>query len=155
MQAGRDRVFFWGGYSPNPCTHPGTDPAAGEGLCLLSIAGRLSVLFVHSGWDRVCFWGMSASAAAKLLGRYCDRALLDVLAPLNLPCLAFIAEIRPAAPVPSSPPVLVLSEAPQPLSAEALGPALQQLDLATPTTLQVRTMGCNCPSASVSPPARA
>ncbi|KAM7083749.1 filamin-binding LIM protein 1 [Ciconia maguari] len=45
-------------------------------------------------------------------------------------------ETRPAAPVPSSPPVLVLSEAPQPLSAEALGPALQQLDLAAPTTLQ-------------------
>lgn len=155
MQAGRDGVFFAGGYSPNPCTHPGTDPAAGEGLCLLSIAGRLSVLFVRSGWDSVCFWGTSASAAAKLLGHYCDRALLDVLAPLNLPCLAFTAEIRPAAPVPSSPPVLVLSEAPKPLSAEALGPALQQLDLATSTTVQVRTMGCNCPSASVSPPARA
>ncbi|NXJ54401.1 FBLI1 protein, partial [Spizaetus tyrannus] len=77
-----------------------------------------------------------ASAAAKLLGHYCDRALLDVIAPLNLPCLAFTAEIRPAAPVPSSPPVLILSKAPQPLSAEALGPALQQLDLATPATLQ-------------------
>ncbi|NXW39090.1 FBLI1 protein, partial [Phaetusa simplex] len=50
--------------------------------------------------------------------------------------LAFAAETHPAAPVPSSPPVLVLSEAPQPLSAEALGPALQQLDLAAPTTLQ-------------------
>ncbi|XP_055654961.1 filamin-binding LIM protein 1 [Falco peregrinus] len=47
-------------------------------------------------------------------------------------------ETRPVAvaPVPSSPPVLVLSEAPQPLSAEVLGPALQQLDLAAPTTLQ-------------------
>ncbi|NXX20395.1 FBLI1 protein, partial [Podargus strigoides] len=78
----------------------------------------------------------SASTVAKLLGRYCDGALLDVIAPLNLPCLAFTAETRPVAPVPSSPPVLVLSEAPQPLSAEALDPALQQLNLAAPTTLQ-------------------
>ncbi|XP_031469376.1 filamin-binding LIM protein 1 isoform X3 [Phasianus colchicus] len=38
--------------------------------------------------------------------------------------------------VPSSPPALVLSEAPQPLSAEALAPALQQLDLAAPATVQ-------------------
>ncbi|XP_074017803.1 filamin-binding LIM protein 1 [Numenius arquata] len=45
-------------------------------------------------------------------------------------------EIHPAAPMPSSPPVLILSEAPQPLSAEALSPALQQPDLAAPTTLQ-------------------
>ncbi|NWS77434.1 FBLI1 protein, partial [Crotophaga sulcirostris] len=54
----------------------------------------------------------------------------------NPPCPAFTAETHPAAPVPSSPPVLVLSKAPQPLSAETLGPALQQLDLAAPTTLQ-------------------
>ncbi|NXX58859.1 FBLI1 protein, partial [Scopus umbretta] len=78
----------------------------------------------------------SASAAAKPLGHYCDGVLLVIIAPLNPPCLAFAAETRPAAPVPSSPPVLVLSEAPQPLSAEALGPALQQLDLAAPATLQ-------------------
>ncbi|XP_042650367.1 filamin-binding LIM protein 1 [Tyto alba] len=45
-------------------------------------------------------------------------------------------ETRPEAPVPSSPPVLLLSKAPQPLSVEALGPALQQLDLAAPATLQ-------------------
>ncbi|XP_054031617.1 filamin-binding LIM protein 1 [Dryobates pubescens] len=43
---------------------------------------------------------------------------------------------HPAAPVLVSSPVLVLSEAPKPLSAEALGPALQQLDLAASTTLQ-------------------
>eukprot|EP00075_Anas_platyrhynchos_P009980 XP_027299233.1 filamin-binding LIM protein 1 [Anas platyrhynchos] len=42
----------------------------------------------------------------------------------------------PPAPVPSSSPVLILSEVPQPLSAEALAPALQQLDLAAPATLQ-------------------
>ncbi|NXK13556.1 FBLI1 protein, partial [Herpetotheres cachinnans] len=59
-----------------------------------------------------------------------------LLPPLNTPHLAFASETRPVAPVPSSPPVLILSEAPQPLSAEALGPALQQLDLAAPTTLQ-------------------
>ncbi|NWH59847.1 FBLI1 protein, partial [Geococcyx californianus] len=63
---------FGGSYSPSPHTHPGMDPAAGEGL----------------------------------------------------------------SPVPSSPPVLILSKAPQPLSAETLGPALQQLDLAAPATLQ-------------------
>ncbi|NWY58643.1 FBLI1 protein, partial [Chionis minor] len=47
-----------------------------------------------------------------------------------------MGETFPAAPIPSSPPVLILSDGPQPLSAEALGPALQQLDLAAPTTLQ-------------------
>ncbi|XP_075293700.1 filamin-binding LIM protein 1 isoform X2 [Opisthocomus hoazin] len=56
------------------------------------------------------------------------------LRPLTLPN----GESRPVAPVLSSPPVLVLSEAPQPLSVEALGPALQQLDLAAPTTLELR-----------------
>ncbi|NXH18181.1 FBLI1 protein, partial [Bucco capensis] len=59
-----------------------------------------------------------------------------LLTPLNPPCLPFSTETHPVAPLPSSPPVLVLSEAPQPLSVEALGPALQQLDLAAPTTLQ-------------------
>ncbi|KFP83673.1 Filamin-binding LIM protein 1 [Acanthisitta chloris] len=54
-------------------------------------------------------------------------------------------ETYPTAPVPSSSPVLILSEAPQPLSVEALGLALQQLDLAAPTTLQVRLMGCRPP----------
>ncbi|XP_042669095.1 filamin-binding LIM protein 1 isoform X1 [Centrocercus urophasianus] len=38
--------------------------------------------------------------------------------------------------VPSSPPALILSKEPQPLSAEALAPALQQLDLAAPDTAQ-------------------
>ncbi|XP_065552915.1 filamin-binding LIM protein 1 isoform X1 [Lathamus discolor] len=56
--------------------------------------------------------------------------------PPALPNGAFATETCPAAPVPSSPTVLVLSEAPQPLSAETLVPALQQLDLAAPTTLQ-------------------
>ncbi|NXW62514.1 FBLI1 protein, partial [Eurystomus gularis] len=78
----------------------------------------------------------SVSVAAKLAGSCCDGLLLEVIAPLNPLCLAFTAETHPAAPVPSSPPVLVLTEAPQPLSAEALGPALQQLDLAAPTALQ-------------------
>uniref|UniRef100_A0A8B9C0J6 Filamin binding LIM protein 1 n=1 Tax=Anser brachyrhynchus TaxID=132585 RepID=A0A8B9C0J6_9AVES len=64
--------------------------------------------------------------------------------PPSAPCLAFPAEScprSPPAPVPSSSPVLILSEVPQPLSAEALGPALQQLDLAAPATLQVRPTG--------------
>ncbi|NXJ82242.1 FBLI1 protein, partial [Trogon melanurus] len=55
---------------------------------------------------------------------------------LSLQALVLAAETRPAAPVPSSPPVLVLCDAPQPLSAEALAPALQQLDLEAPATLQ-------------------
>uniref|UniRef100_A0A669QPH9 Filamin binding LIM protein 1 n=1 Tax=Phasianus colchicus TaxID=9054 RepID=A0A669QPH9_PHACC len=55
----------------------------------------------------------------------------------NTHCLASAAESCPRSPaVPSSPPALVLSEAPQPLSAEALAPALQQLDLAAPATVQ-------------------
>ncbi|XP_074781136.1 filamin-binding LIM protein 1 [Athene noctua] len=57
-------------------------------------------------------------------------------------------ETRSVAPVPSSSPVLILSEAPQPLSAEALGPALQQLDLAAPATLQAPA---TCP-AELRPP---
>ncbi|NWW88300.1 FBLI1 protein, partial [Rhynochetos jubatus] len=77
-----------------------------------------------------CPWGRRARRC-KGVG-----ALQDVTAPLNPPRLGFAAGTWPAAPVPSSPPVLILSEAPQPLSAEALGPALQQLDLAAPTTLQ-------------------
>ncbi|XP_009957188.1 PREDICTED: filamin-binding LIM protein 1-like, partial [Leptosomus discolor] len=67
---------------------------------------------------------------AKVLGTHHPQT-----PPLRPPTLPN-GETRPAAPVPSSPPVLFLSEAPQPLSAEALGPALQQLDLAAPATLQ-------------------
>ncbi|NXI36704.1 FBLI1 protein, partial [Galbula dea] len=63
--------------------------------------------------------------------------MLMLLPPTPTPtCLPFSTETHPVAPMPSSTPVLVLSEAPQPLSAEALSPALQQLDLAAPTTLQ-------------------
>ncbi|XP_065506162.1 filamin-binding LIM protein 1 [Caloenas nicobarica] len=51
--------------------------------------------------------------------------------PLRPPALPN-GETHAAAPTP----ILVLSEAPQPLSAEALGPALQQLDLAEPSALQ-------------------
>lgn len=59
----------------------------------------------------------------------------------NTLCLAFAAESSPRSlAVPSSPPALILSEAPQPPSVEALAPALQQLDLAAPAMLQVRTM---------------
>ncbi|NXS23955.1 FBLI1 protein, partial [Mystacornis crossleyi] len=50
--------------------------------------------------------------------------------------LSAAAETHPVAPVPSSPPVLTLSEEPQPSSTEALGLALQQLDLAAPATFQ-------------------
>ncbi|NXM66583.1 FBLI1 protein, partial [Serilophus lunatus] len=67
---------------------------------------------------------------------YRDGALLDIIAPINPPHQCFATETHPTLPVPSSPPGLILSEAPQPLPAEALGPALQQLDLAAPTTLQ-------------------
>ncbi|NXU36568.1 FBLI1 protein, partial [Drymodes brunneopygia] len=76
-----------------------------------------------------CPWG----AASKC---YRDGVLLDITDPLNPPHLSVAAETHPVAPVPSSPPVLTLSEVPQPLPTEALGLALQQLDLAAPTTLQ-------------------
>ncbi|NWR38615.1 FBLI1 protein, partial [Tachuris rubrigastra] len=80
----------------------------------------------------------SASSATKLSGHCCDRVLSwwDIIAPLNPPRLSFAAETHLTVPVPSFPPVLILSEAPQPLSAESLCPALQQLDLAAPATLQ-------------------
>uniref|UniRef100_A0A8B9IR57 LIM zinc-binding domain-containing protein n=1 Tax=Anser cygnoides TaxID=8845 RepID=A0A8B9IR57_ANSCY len=124
-----------------PQADPGLDPAAGEGLCLLSIAGHLSALFVSSCRAGVCFWGWSASAAAKRRGVIAGGEVWDGSwrRPPSAPCLAFPAEScprSPPAPVPSSSPVLILSEVPQPLSAEALGPALQQLDLAAPATLQ-------------------
>ncbi|XP_035423836.1 filamin-binding LIM protein 1 isoform X1 [Cygnus atratus] len=132
---------LWGGCSPNPQTNPGLDPAAGEGLCLLSIAGHLSALFVSSCRAGVCFWGWSVSTAAKRRGVIAGGEVWDGSwrRPPNVLCLAFPAEScprSPPAPVPSSSPVLILSEVPQPLSAEALGPALQQLDLAAPATLQ-------------------
>lgn len=88
-----------------------------------------------------------------MTGRYCDSVLLDIIDPINPPHLSVPTETHLVAPVPSSPPVLPLSEVPQPLSAEALGLALQQLDLAAPTTLPVRITECSPPSASVSPPA--
>ncbi|NXE39448.1 FBLI1 protein, partial [Ptilorrhoa leucosticta] len=69
-------------------------------------------------------------------GCYSDGVLLDIIDPLNPPHLSVATETHPVAPVPSSPPVLTLSEVPQPSSAEALGLALQQLDLAAPATLQ-------------------
>ncbi|NXW72023.1 FBLI1 protein, partial [Hirundo rustica] len=67
--------------------------------------------------------------------RYCSSVLLDVIDPLNPSRLSVPAETSPVAPVPSSLPVLSLSEVPQPLSTEVLGLALQQLDLAAPATL--------------------
>ncbi|NWI72324.1 FBLI1 protein, partial [Dryoscopus gambensis] len=77
----------------------------------------------------------------RLLGKDCVCSPLPgayrcCLSPLATMAFAFWAETHPVAPVPSSPPVLALSEEPQPLSAEALGLALQQLDLAAPATLQ-------------------
>lgn len=98
--------FFGGCYSPNPRTHPRMDPAAREGLCLLSIARRLSALFVPSGWDGVCFWGRSASAAAKLLGSYCDGVLLDIIAPPKPTMSGFCHRNPPSGPrafVPAGP----------------------------------------------------
>ncbi|XP_058711190.1 filamin-binding LIM protein 1 isoform X1 [Poecile atricapillus] len=58
--------------------------------------------------------------------------------PQVLPCPPTLPnrETHPVAPVPSSSPVLPLSEVPQPLPMEVLGLALQQLDLAAPATLQ-------------------
>lgn len=92
-------------------------------------------------------WGVTVT------GCYCDGVVLDITDPLNSPHLSVAAETQPVAPVPSSPPVLHFSEVPQPLSEEALGLALQQLDLGAPATLQVMITECSPPSASVSPPA--
>ncbi|NXJ71554.1 FBLI1 protein, partial [Rostratula benghalensis] len=89
---------------------------------------------VPNGGEGCCQGAASGAGGGMMMdvtGHYCPPP-----PPQNPPRLSFAAETHPAAPVPSSPPVLVLSEAPQPLSAEALGPALQQLDLAAPTTLQ-------------------
>uniref|UniRef100_U3JLQ7 Filamin binding LIM protein 1 n=1 Tax=Ficedula albicollis TaxID=59894 RepID=U3JLQ7_FICAL len=58
------------------------------------------------------------------------------LSPLASMAFAFGAETHPVASVPSPPSVFPLSEVPQPLSEEALGLALQQLDLAAPAALQ-------------------
>ncbi|XP_053853760.1 filamin-binding LIM protein 1 isoform X2 [Vidua macroura] len=66
---------------------------------------------------------------AKVPGTHHPQILLS---PPTLP----YGETHTAAPVPASPPVLPLSEVPQPLSVEPLGLALQQLDLAAPATLQ-------------------
>lgn len=91
----------------------------------------------------VCFWGWSVgSVAASCRGIIAGGGSgWGWQHSPNTLCLAFAAESCPRSPaVPSSPPALILSEAPQPLSAEALAPALQQLDLAAPTTVQVRTM---------------
>uniref|UniRef100_A0A8C3URP9 Filamin binding LIM protein 1 n=1 Tax=Catharus ustulatus TaxID=91951 RepID=A0A8C3URP9_CATUS len=105
----------------------------------------LSAPTLSSGGEG-CPWGAASSRCALLqswgvtvTGCYCDGVVLDVTDPLNSPHLSVAAETQPVAPVPSSPPVLPLSEVPQPLSEEALGLALQQLDLAAPATLQARS----------------
>ncbi|NXK68508.1 FBLI1 protein, partial [Sylvietta virens] len=101
-----------GTHHPQIPLSPTTLPNGGEGSLLQSC------------------WGVLVT------GRYCDSVLLDITDPLNPPGLSVAAETHLVAPVPSSPPVLPLSEVPQPSSAEALGLALQQLDLAAPATLQ-------------------
>lgn len=100
---------------------------------MLSVSQHLSAFAFGAGR-----WGVLPQAVGALLqGRARDGA--DSTLPTL--CLAFAAESCPHSPaVPSSPLALILSEEPQPLSTEALAPALQQLDLAAPTTAQVRTM---------------
>uniref|UniRef100_A0A8U7N962 Filamin binding LIM protein 1 n=1 Tax=Corvus moneduloides TaxID=1196302 RepID=A0A8U7N962_CORMO len=79
-----------------------------------------------------CPWGAASSQQALLqscwgvivTGCYHDGVLPDITDPLNPPHLSVATETHPVASVPSSPPVLTLSEVPQPLSAEALGLAL-------------------------------
>lgn len=131
MQAGGDVGFFGGVYSPNPYTHPGMDPAAGEGLCLLSIAECLSALFVPSVRDGVYFWGKSASAAAKLSGCYCDGVVLDIIAPPKPTVSGFQHRNLPSGPhafIPTGPcplrsaPALVRGGAGS--SAAAIGPGV-------------------------------
>lgn len=125
-------------------------PLPGAYRCCLSPLATMA--FAFGAGQRALLqscWGVIVT------GCYRDGVLLDITDPLNPPHLSVAAETHPVAPVPSSPPVLTLSEVPQPVSAEELGLALQQLDLAAPTTLQVRITECRPPSASVSPPAGA
>ncbi|KAI6073831.1 Filamin-binding LIM protein 1 [Aix galericulata] len=142
---GEDGTCFWGGVFVGvvPQTpKPALDwiRLLGKG-CVCSPSPGPYQLFVSSCPAGVCFWGWSASAAAERRGVIAGGEGWDGSwhRPPNTPCLAFPAEScprSPPAPVPSSSPVLILSEVPQPLSAEALAPALQQLDLAAPATLQ-------------------
>ncbi|NXL51154.1 FBLI1 protein, partial [Podilymbus podiceps] len=74
--------------------------------------------------------------ATSAIGALLRRGVTGCSCPPKPASLASAAETRPAAPVPSSPPLLLLSEAPQPLSAEALGPALQKPNLAASAALQ-------------------
>ncbi|NWY48991.1 FBLI1 protein, partial [Sylvia atricapilla] len=100
-----------GTHHPQILLSPPTLPSGGEGTA-------------ERCWDVI------------VTGHYSDPVLLDIIDPLNPPCLSAAAETHPVAPVHSSPPVTPFSEVPQPLSVEPLGLALQQLDLAAPTTLQ-------------------
>lgn len=148
--------MFWGVIPQIPACNPawirllGTgcvcSPLLGAYRCCLSPPASMAFAF-GAGLQvllQSC-WGVIVT------GRYCDGLLLDIIDPLNPPHLSVAAETHPVAPVPGSPPVLPLSEVPQPLSVEPLGLALQQLDLAAPATLQVRITECSPPSASPSP----
>uniref|UniRef100_A0A8C0EI92 Filamin binding LIM protein 1 n=1 Tax=Bubo bubo TaxID=30461 RepID=A0A8C0EI92_BUBBB len=126
---------FWGVIPQIPAPIPGWIRLLGKGcVCSPSPGAYRGCL---SAWPRRrLLLGQVGECCRKAVG-----VLLDVITPLNPPRLVFTTETRSVAPVPSSSPVLILSEAPQPLSAEALGPALQQLDLAAPATLQLRSVG--------------
>ncbi|NXX99097.1 FBLI1 protein, partial [Centropus bengalensis] len=107
---------------PDGAGDPGTRPPRTPHVIAPRVGRRLLLGQVT---ERCC------TAGRALLGGY-----WMFLPPLNLPCWALAAGTHLAAPQPSSPPVLVLSKEPHPFSAETLGPALQQLDLAAPTMLQ-------------------
>ncbi|NXL25143.1 FBLI1 protein, partial [Setophaga kirtlandii] len=78
-----------------------------------------------------CPWGLERCGRMVMGLRRLWRCFAEGCA-----CRRGCGEIHTMAPVPASPPVLPLSEVPQPLSMEPLGLALQQLDLAAPATLQ-------------------
>ncbi|NWV65128.1 FBLI1 protein, partial [Malurus elegans] len=81
-----------------------------------------------------CLWGAASRCYHDRVDS--DGALLDITDPLNPSHLSVAAETHTMAPVPSTSPALTLSKAPQHSSTEALGLALQQLDLDASTTLQ-------------------
>uniref|UniRef100_A0A8U7N9D2 Filamin binding LIM protein 1 n=1 Tax=Corvus moneduloides TaxID=1196302 RepID=A0A8U7N9D2_CORMO len=109
-------------------------PLPGAYQCCLSPLAMMAFAF-GAGQQALLqsCWGVIVT------GCYHDGVLPDITDPLNPPHLSVATETHPVASVPSSPPVLTLSEVPQPLSAEALGLALQQLDIAAPATLQLCT----------------
>lgn len=66
--------ILWGAIPQIPAHIPAGSGSWGWALFALHCRVLIGAV-CPSCFDGVCFWGRSASAAAKLLGCYCDRAL--------------------------------------------------------------------------------